>query len=87
MRFYCVFDAELNSYSVPFVADNDLIAQRQFFLGFDKYPDTVVSQMQLVSIGSFIADTGSLVPEDLVVIAKGEGIVEWRKEHSFKETK
>ena len=87
MKFYSVFDAELDKFSVPFIADNDLIAQRQFFLMLDKYADTVISQLKLVVVGSFDEDTGKLTNLPVEEIAKGEGIVAWRKEHVFKETK
>lgn len=90
MKFYSVYDAELEKYSVPFVADNDLIAQRQFFLMLDKYADTVISQLELYALGMFDEDKGVLssnLDTDIYLVAKGEGIVDWRKEHAFKEIK
>lgn len=87
-RFYSVYDAELSQYSVPFVAENDLIAQRQFFLMLDKYADTVLSQLELYALGKFDEDTGTISSDfgtDRYLVAKGEDIVKWRKEHAFKD--
>lgn len=73
MKFYSVLDVKVESYSAPFAAANDAQAFRSFEQAIQD-PQTTLSKypedFTLWRIGEFAEETGRLIPENPVQIAR-----------------
>lgn len=73
MKLYSVFDKKSGLYSIPFGAENDIIARRAFYRSATSSSDLSVfpEDFDLYCLGEFNTQSGALSPDFPVFVASG----------------
>lgn len=87
INIYSIYDLEAKTYSQPYFGENDVVATRQFVVSMEKIPEVVVSQLQLMFVGSYDKENMKFEDYKNRIVFKGSDIEEWKMQHSINKEK